>query len=112
MDITSEKVGDVTVATIHGENLDASNVGDFKRDVAPLVQANGKLVLDMHHVQFVDSAGCGAILSCVRQWNAVGGQVVLCAVTKPVRALFDLVRFHRILDIVATREEAVQAFGH
>jgi anti-sigma B factor antagonist len=111
MDITSEKVGDVTVATIHGDNLDASNVDDFKRDVMPLVQPRGKLLLDLQHVEFVDSAGCSVILSCLRQVNAAGGELKVCAVTKPVRALFDLVRFPRILDIYNTRDEAVKAFG-
>ena len=39
-----------------------------------------------------------------------GGDLKLCNVTKPVRALFELIRMHRIFDIVNTREEAVQAF--
>jgi anti-sigma B factor antagonist len=110
VEITSEKVGGVTLATVHGENLDASNIQDFKRDISPLVESNGKLAIDLHQVQFIDSAGCGAILSCFRQVNAVGGQLRLCAVSKPVKALFELVRLHRILDICTTRDEAVQSF--
>jgi len=35
----------------------------------------------------------------------------LCGMSKPVRAVFELVRMHRVFDIVATREEAVRAFG-
>jgi anti-anti-sigma regulatory factor len=30
--------------------------------------------------------------------------------SKPVRALFELVRMHRIFDIYATKEEAIRAF--
>jgi anti-sigma B factor antagonist len=31
-------------------------------------------------------------------------------VTKPVRALFELVRMHRVFDIYNTREEALKAY--
>lgn len=110
MDITREKIGDVVVVTLQGEHLDASNIKDFKRDVAGSTEPNAKVVMDLGRVQFVDSSGCGAILSYLRQLKAVGGDLKLCAITKPVRALFELVRFHRVLDIFNTREEALKSF--
>ena len=38
------------------------------------------------------------------------GDLKLCGMSKQVRALFELVRMHRIFDIYGTREEAVHAF--
>jgi anti-sigma B factor antagonist len=64
----------------------------------------------MQHVQFVDSAGIGAIISCLKTLSANGGDLKLCNVAKPVRGLFELVRLHRLLDILNTKEEAVRAF--
>jgi len=110
MEAVVEKVGEATVLTIPGESLDASNAKDFKRDVMPIMERNLKVVLDMSKLQFVDSSGLGAILSCLRRLNASGGDLKLCGMTKPVRALFELVRMHRIFDIFNTREEAVSAF--
>jgi anti-sigma B factor antagonist len=69
------------------------------------------VVLDLSQVRFVDSSGLGSILSCLRQMNAKGGELNLCGITKQVRALFDLVRMHRIFDIYDTRDEAVRALG-
>jgi hypothetical protein len=40
MDIAVEKFGAVTIATLHGDELDASNVNDFKSDVAPVLAEN------------------------------------------------------------------------
>ncbi len=110
MELTREKVGDITVVTLQGEHLDAGNTKDFKQDVAATVEPNAKVVLDLHQVEFVDSSGCGAILSYLRQLKSAGGDLKLCAVTKPVRSLFELVRMHRVFDIFNTREEAVKAF--
>jgi len=48
----------------------------------------------------------------LRQLNASGAELKLCGMSKPVRAVFELVRMHRIFDIYDTREQAVGAFQH
>jgi anti-sigma B factor antagonist len=111
MKIPVETVGDVTVATVPVEELDASNAGDFKRDVGPVLDAGTKLVFDLSRLRFVDSSGLGAFISCLRKLNAKGGDVKLCGMSKQVRAVFELVRMHRIFDICGTKEEAVHAFA-
>jgi anti-sigma B factor antagonist len=112
MQIAFEKVGDVGVAAMPVDELDASNAGEFKRDIAPLLEANAKLVLDMSRLRFVDSSGLGAFISCLRRLNARGGDLKLCGMSKQVRAVFELVRMHRVFDILSTREDAVHAFAH
>lgn len=111
MELTSEKAGNVTIVTLQADSLDASNTNEFKRGVGTLVEPKVKVILDLGRVQFIDSSGCGAILSYLRQLNTAGGDLKLCAVSKPVRSLFELVRMHRILDIYNTREEASKAYA-
>ena len=110
MAIAFDRMGDVTVAMVPMEELDASNAAEFKSDVAPLLEATTKLVLDLSRLRFVDSSGLGAFISCLRKLDAKGGDVKLCGMSKQVRAVFELVRMHRIFDICATREEAVRMF--
>jgi len=112
MEIAVDKTGDVAVAEMPVDELDASNAPEFKRDIAPVLQANTKLVLDLSRLRFVDSSGLGAMLSCLRQLSAKNGDLKLCGLSKQVRAAFELVRMHRIFDISGTREEAVHAFNH
>lgn len=109
MDIAVEKFGAVTIATLHGDELDASNVQDFKRDIAPVLAESRNVILDLSHLRFIDSSGLGAMLSCLRQLNAAGAELKLCGMSKAVRAVFELVRMHRIFDIFDTREQAVSA---
>jgi anti-sigma B factor antagonist len=105
-----EMVGDVTIVTVHLEQLDASNAEDFRLDMAPVLEKARKLVLDLSRVQFVDSRGCGAILSCLKHVGEAGGDLKICCVARPVRMVFELIRLHRICEILATRDEAVRAF--
>ncbi len=105
-----EKTGDVAIVVLSGETLDANNEKDFTRDILPVLESNPKVVFDMGRLRFVDSSGLKAILSSLKKLNAGGGDLKLCAMTKPVRTLFELVRLHRVFDIYNTREEAVRAF--
>ena len=110
MELAVEKVGDVAVVEIPVDELDASNTGELKHDIAPVLEANAKLVIDLSRLRFVDSSGLGAILSCLRQLTSKGGDLKLSGMQKQVRVVFELVRMHRIFDIYGTREEAVRAF--
>ncbi len=110
MEINVDRQDKVAIAEIPVEELDASNAGELKRDMAPILEANTRLVIDLTRLRFVDSSGLGAMLSCLRHVSAKGGDLKLCGLSRQVRAAFELVRMHRIFDIFATREEAVRAF--
>jgi anti-sigma B factor antagonist len=110
MQLAIETVGTVAISAIPVEELDAGNAGEFKRDIAPLLEEYSNLVLDLSRLRFVDSSGLGAFISCLRKLNARGGDLKLCGMTKQVRAVFELVRMHRVFDILATKEDAVRAF--
>lgn len=111
MEITVDSRQDVAIVGIPVKELDASNVVEFKQAMGPILETSTKVVMDLSLLQFVDSSGLGALLSCLRQMTAKGGDVKLCGMTRQVRATFELVRMHRIFDIRETREAAVQAFN-
>jgi anti-sigma B factor antagonist len=110
MDIPVERTGDVAVVLVPVAELDASNTAEFKRDIAPTLEAHAKVVLDLSRLRFVDSSGLGSFLSCLRKVNTKGGDLKLCRVSKQVRTVIELVRMHRMLDIFETRDEALSAF--
>jgi anti-sigma B factor antagonist len=110
MQFPLETIGRVAVVTVPVSELDASNAAEFKRDIAPLLDAHTSLVLDLSRMRFVDSSGLGAFISCLRKLNARGGDLKLCGMSTQVRAVFELVRMHRVFDILNDKQAAVQAF--
>ncbi len=110
MEIPTEIKLSVTIAEIPVKELDASNAGDLKSAMAPVLDSNAKLVVNLRRVQFIDSSGLGVILSFLRQVSAKGGDLKLCCLTAQVRTAFELVRMHRIFDIFPAQDEAVRAF--
>jgi anti-sigma B factor antagonist len=111
MQLSAENIGNIVVAVVPGETLDAGNCKDFKTAAAPLLQPNAKLIFDLSGLRFVDSSGLGALLSCLRQLNGAGGELKLCGTSKPVRALFGLVRMHRVFELCNTVQDGILAFA-
>jgi anti-sigma B factor antagonist len=89
------------------DNLDAGNVKGFRTAIEAVASTHDTLLLDMSRLNFVDSSGLGALLSCLRTMKGKKGQLLLFGMTKPVRALFELVRMNRIFNIYNSQEEAL-----
>ena len=109
MEFNTEKIGDATVVELKIDVLDANNAKEFREDISPVLEKSRKVAFDMNQVGFLDSSGCGTILS-LRQLNSAGGDLKMYGLQKPVRTLFELIRMHRIIEIFNTKEEAVKSF--
>ena len=107
--IEFEAVDGVAIFRVAGDSLDAACSKAFKQEVNELGRDHPYLVFDMEGLQFVDSSGLGAILSCLRTVSARHGNLVLCSVGRPVQTLLELVRMTRVFDIYPTVEEATRA---
>ena len=109
MKFNTELTDDATILEIPIDALDAGNVVEFKNDIAPILDKCDFVIFDMNRVNFIDSSGIGAILSCLRKLHNQGGGLSMFGVRDQVLQLFKLVRIDRIIDIYPTREEALGA---
>lgn len=110
MDLKDRQQDDVLIIECRDENLDASNVRAFREDMQRLMKDRHQVVLDMSHMKFVDSSGLGALIACLRDANARKGDFRLGAMPRPIRALFELMRMHRVFSIHDTVDAAVASF--
>jgi len=114
MDVTWDVVGGVTIIRPECSHLDASRSKEFRREVVERLSRGMHVLLDLSHIQFVDSSGCGAVLACSRKVDPDGDgheEVKLCGVTRAVRSVFQMVRLHKVLEIYNDRDEALRAFA-
>lgn len=110
MDFHTEKVGDILVVELPGKNLDAGNSQEFKRDISPILEANAKVVFVMAKLGFVDSSGCGALLSCLKKVKGQNGELKICGLQDRVSDLLKLMRLERVFDIKISKEDAINSF--
>jgi anti-sigma B factor antagonist len=107
MELRRDTVGDTAVIVFQGQYLDLSNAEAMVANVFSLLQNDRHVLFDMSRVDFVDSAGLGALMACRRQLLAAGAELTLCCLSKKVRNVFEVARMHRLFSIAETREEAL-----
>ena len=111
MKFEMEKIGTVVIILMPGESFEAAAVEDFNHYISPVIEENTHVVFDLSNIRFLDSMGCGALLTCHRKLKEKNGKMGLCCAQKPVNAIFDLMGFPQLLDVFKTRQDALNAYG-
>ena len=109
--LTSELHDGILHIQLPKGSLDAATAHDFQEAADQVLADHCKVVLDFSQVTKVDSAGLGVVLAFLRRVMQAEGDLEVCGLNKGVRALFQLVRMHRIVEIFETAEEAGLAFA-
>ncbi len=112
MEVQHQNENNVLVITPEGESIDAKDAPDFKDKVIDLIYTNDAdaVVLNLVHLNFVDSSGLGSFLSILRLLHSRGGELKLAGMNKSIRTMFELVSMHKIFEIYETVQEAVNSF--
>ena len=109
MNLSTIIVDNILVINIEYDHLDANNINQFKDEIKSLLGEPVATVFDLSSLQFIDSSGLGAFLSCMRKIKGLGGALALCALQPTVCSIIEQVRMNRVIDVYATREEAITA---
>ena len=80
--------------------LDAASVPEFRRECGEVWDGTvSRVVVDLGHVQFVDSSGVGALLGLYKRLPPPNPNVVLRRVQPAVQSVIELLRLHRIFEL-------------
>jgi anti-sigma B factor antagonist len=109
MQVEESNEGSVWIVEPLEARLDAQRAVAFKEMLVGHVEAgHHQLVLDLSHVEFMDSSGLGAVVAVLKRLG-FHGVLVICGARDPVAGVFRLTRLDRVIRLVADRSEAVAA---
>ncbi len=110
MDMAADTQGDVTIVTVRSERIDAASAIRFKDRMRELTEGgDGRVVLDMAAVDFIDSSGLGAIVSAMKVLGPER-KLELAGLTPKVMKVFRLTRMDGVFTLHAD-VEAARAHG-
>jgi len=113
MNIEQRTVGDVVVLSIVGDIATngggASTVADKVRSV--LRDGHNRLLLDLGHVRYVDSAGLGALVQAFSAARNRGGALKLLNVIERFNDLLVLTRLLTVFECFDQEAEALASFN-
>ena len=112
MELTGRLEGnDVLVIELREDNLDASNVREFRDAALGLIHTRQRVVIDLAGVRFIDSSGLGALVSGFKNSVSHRGRLTLSGLQEQVRSMFELTRLHRVFEIHEGLQDALASFS-
>ena len=108
----AEYVGNnIIIIEPHGR-LTLETIQFFKRAVVKRIDHGwNRLILDMQHIDFLDSAGLGAIAQAYASCKTRGTRLVLVHVMGRNRELLQITRLLTVFDVYETTLEAERSFS-
>ncbi|MEN9233407.1 MAG: STAS domain-containing protein [Gloeomargarita sp. DG02_1_bins_92] len=110
---TEETYGDPPrILTLPITRLDSTQVGRFKQQYE--AQVGGvpcHLGIDLSSVEFLDSAGLGALVACHKHVRGLGGTTGLIAPRHMILRLLEMTALDKVLPVYASAEDFTNNSG-
>jgi len=101
------------VAVLRPEGfINAHTVRQFEAAMeAEILAGRYTILLDCGLLNYISSAGLGAIMGLIETVRENGGDILLCRLQKNVHEIFDTLGFTELYRVFATEEEALQSLN-
>jgi len=112
MQMTASEVGENLVIVVEDRRIDAAAAMRFKERMLELTHGwDGRVILDLHKVDFLDSSGLGAVVGSMKQLGR-DRQLDLAGLTPTVDKVFRITRMDRVFRIYESLDAATQDGAH
>jgi anti-anti-sigma factor len=110
LSIQVRDVGGVAVLRPEGF-INAHTVRQFESALEALLgQSRFRILLDCAALNYISSAGLGAIMGQIEPVRRNGGDILLCNLQKNVFIIFDTLGFTQLYRVFASQGDALQFF--
>jgi anti-sigma B factor antagonist len=110
--IASRQVGGIAIVDAHG--VITVGVGNMMlRDIVTslLKEGNKNVLLNLHDIEYIDSAGLGELVKTHTTLQRQGGQLKIVNLNQKVRDLFQITGLHKVFDVHENEASAIRSFG-
>jgi len=112
MKLVTRLIDDVEVVKVSGRielGEGSAAIREVVRDL--LARGRKKIVLDLADVDYIDSAGLGALVSAFTSVRNEGGDLKLVYLTKKVQDLLQMTKLYTVFEIFDDETAAIKSFN-
>jgi len=113
MQISTREVSHVTVVDISGRITLGKETESLRETIRGLLAADKKkIVLNLGHVDFIDSSGVGELVSSYTTVRKAGGDLKLFSLSKKVHDILNVTKLYTVFDVKDDEFSAVKSFDY
>jgi anti-sigma B factor antagonist len=110
--IAERRVGDITILELKGQLVLYEGEVEFRKNIDALVaDSRVKIVVDLHDVDYIDSAGVGSLVGKYLSVRRKGGNVKLLHLSARSHRVMGITRLLSVFETYDSEEEALQSFA-
>ena len=111
MDILTDRIDDVLIAEARG-SVDGTNAAEFEKTLSDAVSENDRaMIIDLEQLTYISSAGLRVILLIAKAMRRHNGKLAMCSLQGPIREVFHISGFDKIIPVHGSRAAALDSFG-
>ena len=111
MEIQTERNSGTLIAKAEGR-IDGVNARDFEEALKAAISADDNtVVMDLQGLSYISSAGLRVILLIAKTLRKRNAELMLCSLSDPIREVFEISGFDKIIPVHASREQALAAIA-
>ena len=111
LEITQRETNGICLLTLKGRLILGDESNGLRTTVDNLLSSGAtRIVIQLEHVNFVDSAGIGSLIEIHRKTKAKGGRLMLTNLGPKLRQALELAGLLTIFETCATEADAVARF--
>ena len=109
MDISYKQENNIRIVKIGGK-LVASNSNDLKTFFQSSLEKTSNFVFDLSEMDFIDSTGLGALVSCLKKAMEASGDIYIANLATKPRLVFEMTRAYKIFTVFDDVKTSMEAF--
>jgi anti-sigma B factor antagonist len=111
LEIEQKEIEGIVILELHGRLVVGTESTDFRRKITALISEDRKsIILDMKHVDYIDSTGLGTLVVAHTQLQKAGGSVKLLNVSKRNVQLLILTKLSTVFEMFDQEQTAINSF--
>jgi anti-sigma B factor antagonist len=111
LEVNQKEVEGIVILELHGRLVVGSESTTFRSNIAQLISTNQKsIILDMKHLDFIDSTGLGTLVVAHTQLQKASGAVKLLNVSKRNVQLLILTKLSTVFAMFDDEQAAIDSF--
>jgi stage II sporulation protein AA (anti-sigma F factor antagonist) len=111
MEVNTERENGTLIAKIEGR-VDGANAREFEDALeAAIGEDDRAVIMDFEALSYISSAGLRVILLTARTLRERDKEFVVCSLSDPIREVFEISGFDKIIPVHVSRSEALAAIS-